>query len=411
MTEVQLRKLAASGETLDVEFKGEEREALNDNDLVETVVCLSNRSSANPGWLLVGVEHDGRVTGARPRREGQRTDVHMVQALIANRTRPPVAAKAELVRCGLVDVLTIEVPPGPRVTGTSDAKYVRRTIGGDGKPACVPYYHDETVSRLADTGEMDYSAFEVRDAEWKDLEPLEFDRFRRTVRESKGAGDSSLVDLTDLELARALGAVVDRAGRAAPRVAGLLLFGSEEAIRSRLPGHEVAFQVLTGTKVLVNDFFHWPLLRLMDELLTRFRARYQEEELIEGMVRVAVPNFSERAFREAVANALIHRDYTRLGAVHIQWLEDRLEISDPGGFPGGVRLDNLLVTAPRPRNLLLADAFKRAGVVDRAGRGIDTMFLEPLRNGRPGPSYDRTTSSAVTVVLPGSNPLWGSFVL
>ena len=43
-----------------------------------------------------------------------------------------------------------------------------------------------------------------------------------------------------------------------------------------------------------------------------------------------------------LANALIHRDYSRQGAVHVQWHEDRIEISNPGGFPEGVRLDNLL---------------------------------------------------------------------
>ena len=114
----------------------------------------------------------------------------------------------------------------------------------------------------------------------------------------------------------------------------------------------------------------------MDELLGRFRARNGEQELMVGMFRVGVPNYSEPAFREGLANALIHRDYTRLGAVHVQWHEDRLEISSPGGFPEGVRLDNLLVTPPRPRNLLLADSFRRAGLVERTARGIDTIFFE-----------------------------------
>lgn len=92
---------------------------------------------------------------------------------------------------------------------------------------------------------------------------------------------------------------------------------------------------------------------------------------------------------------------TRLGAVHIQWHEDRLEVSNPGGFPEGVTLKNLLVTPPRPRNLLLADAFKRAGLVERTARGIDTIFEEQLRNGRPAPVYDRSTATDVVVVLPG----------
>ena len=66
------------------------------------------------------------------------------------------------------------------------------------------------------------------------------------------------------------------------------------------------------------------------------------------MTRIGVPDYSERAFREGIANALIHRDYTRLGTTYVQWREDRIEISSPGGFPLGVRLDNLLVTEPRP---------------------------------------------------------------
>ena len=120
-----------------------------------------------------------------------------------------------------------------------------------------------------------------------------------------------------------------------------------------------------------------------------------------GLLRVGVPDYPERALREALANALIHRDYLRLGAVHFQWHSEQIEITNPGGFPEGVRLDNLLVTAPRPRNPLLADAFKRAGIVERTARGIDTIFYEQLRNGRPAPSYARSNDATVSVVIPG----------
>ncbi|MCL6505038.1 MAG: hypothetical protein K6T86_20370 [Pirellulales bacterium] len=163
----------------------------------------------------------------------------------------------------------------------------------------------------------------------------------------------------------------------------------------------MAFQVLCGQQVEVNDFFRWPLLRVMEECQQRFAACNREEEVLVGMLRVAVPDYPLAAFREALANALVHRDYTRLGAVHVQWHDDRLEITNPGGFPEGVRLDNLLVTAPRTRNPLLADAFKRAGIVERTARGIDTIFYEQLRNGRPAPSYERSNETGVVVVLPG----------
>ena len=80
----------ARGETLSVEFKGEERVPLNDRDLVEAVVCLANRIGDEPSLLLVGIEDDGRITGARPR-HGAATDTDKLAALVAGRTRPALA--------------------------------------------------------------------------------------------------------------------------------------------------------------------------------------------------------------------------------------------------------------------------------------------------------------------------------
>jgi ATP-dependent DNA helicase RecG len=400
VTPETLRSLIAGSETLDVEFKGEEAPALSDGDLVEAVVCLANRPGNAPGWLLVGVEDDGRVTGARPR-HADRTDPLRLQALIAHRTRPSLSARVEIVRLGEQDVIVVEVPAARAPVGTSDGKYLRRALGGDGKPACLPLHFHEMQGLQADRGLLDYSALVVPDARWDDLDPLEFERFRRFIRESQGRGDASLVDLPDVELAKALGAIQANHAVSSVHALGLLLFGREESLRRLLPVHEVAFQVLSGLEVRVNDFFRWPLMRVMDELLSRFRAQNREEELLVGMLRVGVPDYPPAAFREGVANAIIHRDYTRLGAVHAQWHDDRIEISNPGGFPEGVRLDNLLITQPRPRNPLLADAFKRAGVVERTARGIDTIFFEQLRNGRPAPSYARSNETGVVLVLPG----------
>lgn len=401
MTPERLRELITQGESLNVEFKGEEGGPLSDRDLIEAVVCMANRPTPEEAFVLIGVEDDGRVTGARPRHEAGTADPRRLQALIANRTQPPLSCKVEVVEFEGKPVVVIEVPRAHHPVGTSDGIYKRRALGGWGKPQCLPFHFHEMQSMLASRGVLDYSAMIVPEARWEDLDPLEFERFRRFNRESRGQGDSALLDLPDLELAKALGAVEANHELTAIRVLGLLLFGREGALCRFLPTHEVAFQVLRGTQVEVNEFFRWPLLRVMDEILSRFRARNREEELMVGLLRVGVPDYPERAFREGMANALIHRDYTRLGAVHIQWFEDCIEISNPGGFPEGVYLSNILVTPPRPRNPLLADAFKRAGIVERTARGIDTIFSEQLRNGRPAPSYDRTTETNVVLVLPG----------
>ncbi|GID25196.1 RNA-binding domain-containing protein [Paractinoplanes brasiliensis] len=391
----QVVRWAAAGEQYDVEFKGERRERLNDRDLLEAVVCLAN---GRGGVLLVGVEDDGLVTGARARHEAGRTDPLRLQAFVANSTQPPLSVTADVVQVDDKDVLVVTVPDSPRVVGTAKGTYVRRAIGGDGRPTCLPYHSHEMLAHEVDRGAVDWATLAVGGATWDDLDPLEFERVRRLAGASGAAADRVLATLSDREIANALG--MTRAG-ANVTTGALLLFGRTGAIRDHLPTHDAAFQVLRGLEVQVNDFLPLPLVRLAEEVFARFRARNQEEELQFGLLRVSVSTYSETAFREALANALIHRDYTRRGAVYVQWSEEQLEISSPGGFPSGVRLDNLLVAPPHPRSPLLADAFKRIGLVERTGRGINRMFAEQLRLGRPAPDYGRSSDDRVVAVLPG----------
>ncbi|MBC8449581.1 MAG: AAA family ATPase, partial [Chloroflexi bacterium] len=89
----------------------------------------------------------------------------------------------------------------------------------------------------------------------------------------------------------------------------------------------------------------------------------------------------------------------QLGAVHVQLHDDYALVTSPGGFVPGVHVGNLLVVAPRPRNPLLADGFKRIGLVERTGRGISIIYAGQLQNGRRPPGYDRSTEVSVTVTL------------
>ncbi len=77
--------------------------------------------------------------------------------------------------------------------------------------------------------------------------------------------------------------------------------------------------------------------------------------------------------------------------------DETLSVSNPGGFVEGVTLRNLLVVEPRPRNPALADVFKRLGLVERTGRGVDLIFQYVLRYGRPAPSYERSNPTTVAV--------------
>ncbi len=382
--------ILAKGETLTVEFKSDAK-GLPDRDLVAAVVALANTEG---GLLLLGVEDDGTVTGLRPNHE----NAAGLAALIANRTSPPIAVRAEVIDWDDKKVLSIEVPKSRGIVSTSDGLLLRRRLLASGRPEAVPFYPHEFIQRQSAMGLVDPSATPLTSLSVEDLNPLERQRIRESIR--RYGGDTSLLPLADEELDGALGLVTIVEGIQRPTIAGLLLMGREGILRQHVPAHEVAFQVLEGTDVRVNEFFRKPLLQIFEEVDLLFKARIDEHEIQVGLFRVPIPNYDRRAFREAFINALVHRDYSRLGAVHVRLDDEGLTLSSPGGFVEGITLRNLLVAAPRSRNPLLADIVKRIGLAERTGRGIDRIYEGMLRYGRPAPDYEMSDATSVVVVLP-----------
>jgi ATP-dependent DNA helicase RecG len=149
----------------------------------------------------------------------------------------------------------------------------------------------------------------------------------------------------------------------------------------------------------VNDSLRGPVLHVLDAVLQRFEARNQYRELMHGLVRVPVPDYEPNAFREALNNAVLHRDYTLNNAIYIQWFNDEITIASPGGFLPGITVDNILSHEPRPRNRRLADAFQLLGLVERSGRGVDRIFEGQLRYGRAPADYSASDHNAVRLSL------------
>lgn len=377
-------------ESLTVEFKSD-RKRLSDHDLVEAVVCLAN---AEGGELWLGVEDDGTPTGLHL----EHRQLTGLAGLVAARTSPSLAVTATPVQVGGVVVAHISVPRAQGEVATTGGVYLRRRLKADGQPECVAMLPHDRASRVSSFGLEDSSAQIVSGATLADLDPLERERLRQSVQQY--GGDRVLLELDDEALDGALGLTARLPdGARAPTLTGLLLIGREPALRELVPTHEFAFQVLAREAVGFNEFRRFPLLKGLDWLETNFRPYNPEREIQVGLFRVPVPLVDLGAFREAVANALVHRDYHRLGAVHVRLDDEGLTISNPGGLMDGVTLANLLTTEPRPRNRSLADAMKRIGVVERSGRGVDKIYRGMLRFGRPEPNYRRTDATNVVLKL------------
>lgn len=384
-----LLDLISRGESLTLEFKSDLK-CLPDRELVAALVALANTEG---GELLLGVEDDGSVTGLHPNHRS----IFGIPALVANRTNPAIPVRVERWDVQGVAIAVIHVPKSQQLVSTSDGLLLHRRLKLDGTPEAVPFYPHEFIQRQSSLGLVDPSAMTIEDVSVDQLDPLQRLRIRNAVK--KYGGEQSLLTLTDEELDGALGLCHIANGVRRPTVAGLLLLGTEELLRLHVPAYEVAFQVLQGTDVKVNEFYRKPLIETFEEVELLFKARVEEEEIQVDLFRVPVPNYDRRAFREAFVNALVHRDFSRLGAVHVRISDDGLSISNPGGFVDGVTLENLLVADPRSRNPLLADIIKRIGLAERTGRGIDRIYEGMLRYGRPAPDYSLSNAFTVSVQM------------
>lgn len=376
-------------ESLTCEFKSDLK-CLSDKELIEAVVCMANSQG---GEIYLGVEDDGTATGLHANHQM----LDGLAALIVNRTQPPIAVRVDAISVNGLPVARITVTASATPVATNEGLLKRRRLQANGEPECVPYLPHEFSARQANFGLLDISIKPIAGATSADFDPIERARLRQFIERFNG--DRALLELDDAQLDAALGLTVRTEQGYLPSPTGLLLLGHEASLRALVPTHEIAFQILDGEEVRFNEFSRAPLLRAFDWIETLFKPLNTEREFQSGLFRVAVPKVDHRAFREAIANAITHRDYSLLGAVHIRLTNDDLIISNPGGFVEGVTLNNLLTTEPRPRNPALADALKRIGLVERTGRGVDLIYRGMLRFGRHNPDFSQSDSHSVVLRL------------
>lgn len=384
-------------ETLTIEFKSDRRkndktnkEGLSDESLVQEVVGMANTEG---GTIYLGIEDNGVVSGLVEKHK----DPNGIAVLIANKTVPTVTVRTEMQFSDDKAVMVISVPRQNNVIATASGKILRRRKKLDGSPECVPMYPYEIPHRLSDLSQLDFSDQTFPDATLEDFDPNQVMRLRKIVQNRNG--DKHLLELENVELEMALRLVKNVDGRPIPTVCGLLLIGKEESLNKFMPTMQTSFQVLKGTKVVVNESYSKPILEMLEILEEHFKAWNPEKEVEYGLFRLPVPEFSWSAFREGIVNAYAHRDYTLLGEVQVQITDEGLTIVNPGGFIEGITQDNLLTAPPIGRNPVLSDSLKRLGLAERTGRGIDRIYEGSIEFGRPWPDYSESTSRYVKLFI------------
>lgn len=140
------------------------------------------------------------------------------------------------------------------------------------------------------------------------------------------------------------------------------------------------------------------VLRQYDEAVKAYK-RYYQYEKISGMERRTTEEIPEEAFREAIANALVHRDWSVNSHVRISMYKDRIEINSPGGLPRGISADEYLNgEISCLRNPILGNVFFRLHYIEMFGTGIKRI-MEAYKTADRKPKFN-ITDNIISVVLP-----------
>ncbi len=116
------------------------------------------------------------------------------------------------------------------------------------------------------------------------------------------------------------------------------------------------------------------------------------------------PAFNKETIREALINAMIHRSLQMGADIFIHLYPDMVEISNPGGFPYGVNIGNILTVNSSPRSRLMAEVIEKTGLIERSGQGVDIMFTNCIKEGKPLPDYSNSDDYQVDLRFYGEIP-------
>jgi ATP-dependent DNA helicase RecG len=213
------------------------------------------------------------------------------------------------------------------------------------------------------------------------------------------SGNNHLKALSSEQLLYDCGAVTDEG----VTYAGLILFGSKNSIGKYLPHSEVVFEYRSSDAAgpaaqreeFKEGFFNyndriWELVNLRND-----KQHYEYELFV-----FPVDTFRKRIVREALLNAISHRDYQLPGSIFVRQYHDKLVVENPGGFPHGITVENI-IDRQSPRNRLIANIFQLCGLVERSGQGMNLIYELTVRDAKPLPDYKGTDAYFVKLTLSG----------
>jgi len=382
----EVLELISNGEDSGVEFK---RDDVTNADLAKELVAFLNLDG---GTVLLGVEDDGTISGTTRERLEE-----WVSELCRTKISPPIIpflSWAKEIEPGK-DVLAVRVPLGP------DKPYAqfhnnRQTYFVRVGSTCREASREELERMFQACGHVRYGLKPVPGSSFDDLDSRRLKDYFVCVLDGHAPPDEDREGW--IRLLRNLDLLVESTGQILPDIDGMLLFGKNP--KRFLPQSGIRALCYPGTTpdyaAQADQDLKGPLLPLLakhedsvsvvesglvEQALDFISRNTQPTAQIEGGQRADRPSYPDIVLREAVVNALVHRDYSIVGAdVTIAIFADRLEIQSPGRLPNTVTLDSMKDGLRYARNQVLVNVMRDYRYVDFRGMGIREKIIPGMRD-------------------------------
>lgn len=347
-------------ETRQLEFKSD-----ISNTFLKTVSAFANYDG---GQILFGVGDTGEIIGLKDPAE----TCLAIENKINDSIRPQPQYELSVNEKDKTVTLTVEVGPAKPYTYKSKA-----------------YRRNDTATIEVDELELSRLILQGRNIYYEELpaDTQELSFFELERRAKQEIGIKSL----NKDILKTLNLYHD--GEGYNHAAELL------ADHNHFPGMDIArfgedISIILNRAVLEKE----SILSELEKAVELYRDYYQYEE-IRGMDRVKVEKIPEEAFRETIANALIHRNWDVNAQIRVLMFEDRIEVSSPGGLPAGLSEEEYLKgNLSMLRNPILGNVFYRLHIVEILGTGI-IRIKEAYKESQKKPVFE-VFDNSIKVTLP-----------
>jgi ATP-dependent DNA helicase RecG len=359
LTKNTLINIINQGENHKIEFKSA---AVRPESIAREITAFANYQG---GTLLIGVEDDGTISGiSKPNME------EWIANIIRNNIIPALNLETTSINIEEKTIFAIEIPKGAdKPYQTIDGKYWIR-VGSTNRIASK-----EELSRLfQQAGLVHFDIAPIANTSLKDLDLSAIDNYYHTYYE---------IPFADLEINKQENILYNAdiltkyEGQTVVTVGGLLLFAKQP--QRRLPQAAITFAIFKGSDITDELIDKKEITGTLPELIDKTVALVQlflpVSSRIEGTKRQENILIPYKVIREAIVNAVSHRDYSiSQRKISVYLFSDRLEITSPGNLPNTLTLNKIRYGNSAPRNIFLVKYLDNMRYFDGLGRGIPMMI-------------------------------------